>query len=158
MRVDVTNFLISLAAAIATDAGLTLGTNLFVGQGEIAASTAAVCTLTPYGAPSPNEQGGGGVHGQAVQLAAVAGSSEAALAAAELAYRALLDERDLPNVPRAIPAKKKVLGQVAADADLPDGYILAGLAFAQEPAVTGRDPSTGRYRAVFNMELRFGAA
>jgi hypothetical protein len=169
---DVTNFLISLAAALAADAAMTPGVDLFVGQGSEAAAqkggATAFTVLLPYpgGAPDifPGVERAYTVSVQARTTSVAkqeAGGAMAAQQAADRLHAACFDDLgddaggDLPRHLWRIAAKKLVDGAIAADTD--GDYEVRSLICKQTPGVIGVD-ALGRALVVFNMEVRAARA
>ncbi len=151
MAVDLNNFLLSLANAVADEADLTLGRELFFLQAkELPTPPAAWAVLRPYGGQPPNMMLP--VAAANVQVMAVSLQPELAMGLAQKLFDALHDQDGLPRHHWVIA------GKVWADDSLQDDevdYTVRLVTFLQSATGLDRVDDNGRQMAVFNFNIRF---
>lgn len=159
MAIDLPNFILSLAVALQTPAGATVGTNLFALEAiEGNGTTDPYAVLLNYGGPVPEELVP--VPQISVQCMVTGKSTPAALRLGQKMFEALYEEGDeeWPGVPRNgwdIPAKKIVEGQIVDDAETGTWEIILIIP-SQPPGLVGRDESN-RSKVSFNFDVRINA-
>lgn len=154
MSLNPSNFLLSLAAQMATAASCTLGTDLFVHQlpAAVPISEGGAAVLTIYGGPAPDELRY--VPGVSVQCMVHATDASAGLALAQRLYESLRDSSDsCPRRHWSIDGKAIVAGQVDDDPDVA-AWDVRLVVLMQPPGIVGRDES-GRWNISFNFDVRF---
>jgi hypothetical protein len=160
VTLDITNFLLSLAAAIGPAADAAPGIALWVHQAPErvtnADSTAAYAVLQPYTGPRPNPQLR--VHHLAIQCMAQSKSSAQALSLANRLYEALCEDESSANGGLPWPRSHwEIQGKKLQGAELVDDevmYLIRTILLLAPPGIIGRDES-GRWMASFNFEARF---
>lgn len=155
---NLTNLMLSIAAAIAGDAGCTLGTDLFVGGSPAPGSSQfAVFNITSGSQPGELYR----VPMLSAQLMAVAPSAGDAIDQANRIYESLHVTTG-GAVGRAksmwsVPAKRiSSTGAIEADPNpaLASGWGVRYINFHQSPGALGRDKD-GLWRAAFNFDASF---
>jgi hypothetical protein len=153
MAADRNNFILSLAAAIAADAGLALGGQLFAFElVEPAAPTDSDpprSVLRPY--PGSPENNFDGVPQIALQVMTVGMSARATMEQAYAIYNALHDGAGRPRCHWTFAGKAIVAGGVTDDQT---SWHVRNISFLQTPGFVGRD-ERGRWSVPFNIDIRF---
>lgn len=161
MTADPTKFVLSLAALMATRAGATLGTNLFVGSAtetDAQGAGQAYAVLRIYGGPEPGELTA--LPQATLQVMAAAAIEADALLLAQQLYEACYGSDGRPLNGVAVPAKAidQATRQVAADSARPNGWILNLMALRQTPYPLGRESGRGHWQVAFNVDVTYEAA
>ena len=157
---NLTNLMLSIAAAIAADAGCTLGTDLFVG-GSPASGAAAYSVFNLLAGPQPGELYR--VPEISSQLMAIAASSATALDQANRIYESLhtpgTPGSGLGSRPRSmwsVPGQRvNAAGVIEADPAVAIWDVRL-LVLRNTPGTLGRDKD-GLWRAAFNFDVYFTA-
>jgi hypothetical protein len=160
MALDITNFLLSLAAAIGPTAGAALGEALWVQQAPErvtkADNTGAYAVLQIYGGARPNPQLR--VNHFSIQCMAQSKSSALALALGNRLYESLCEDEASGNGGLPWPRSHwEIQGKKLQDGTLVDDdvtYLIRTIILLAPPGIIGRDDS-GRWMASFNFEARF---
>lgn len=171
MTLDVTNFLLSLAAAMAggvvpNTPTIAQGVNLFVDDVPEGAPGVSepYSVLRQYGGPPPEEMWH--VEKFSIQVETTGKNATAVRRQIRQLFESLYEpatdtdaESDAERVPRnhwQIPAKALIGTAVVDDPNIA-GYEIRYVDPKQPPGVVARD-EPGRWKAVFNFDLRFQQA
>jgi len=154
---DVPNFVLSLAAAIAAAAGLTLGRDLFAHQAYDKTAGPVFTVLRVYGGPSFATFAGNRRGSASVQVDTRGLRSEPVLAQGYQVYEALLDDQDRPRMHWVVPGKVLDDSGAVADDVGGDWEVRAVRFVSGVPGITGRDEDK-RYQGAFSFDVEFDRA
>jgi len=156
MRIDPNNFLLSLAAAMATSAGVELaGTprGLWVHEAVEASAAEVYTVMRIYGGAETASFAGHRRGSLAIQRDTRGMDPQLVLAEATALHETLLDDQDRPRMHWSLAGKRFAAdGSIEAD---PDGrWIVRQVRLAGLPGIVGRDEA-GRWMASANMDVEF---
>jgi hypothetical protein len=152
-----TDFLRSLAAAIAAEAALELAgepRSLWVHKAVEARSTAVYTTLRCYGGTEAGAFSGMRAAVALVQLETRGTDDPAVLAQAWKVHESLLDDEGRPRMHWAITGKRLNAGGTAIEDDPAGGWFVWVRQFINVPGILGRDDDD-RAIATGNVEIEF---
>jgi len=156
MVYNITNMMLSLAYAMATPSGCTVGTELFVHESPGTAAIAAV--LRDWGGPTPNELNR--VPAASMQCMVTGMNATAGLDLAYRLYESLHNPDDVDARPRSnwiITGKKLDVNGTLVNDDVVLTWLIHSLALDAPPGAIGRDDA-GRWETSFNFHVYFSKA